>query len=189
MPTLTSLVLNPPAVIAGSPSQGTVTLNGAAPAGGAVVSLSSSATNRATVPATVTIPAGSTSVTFPIQTILAAQEGPVTITAGFGGNLTAQLNLVCLQSIGVIPSQISPGTEATGTLTLTGPVPTPTVANVSSQYPQLVSVPPTVTFPVNTTSVNFPIEAATRSADETSTAVNIIGSLAGVTLSVQLLLI
>src|SRR5262249_9504413 len=73
---LASFVVNPTSVIAGSLSQGTVTLTGRAHAGGAVVALSSSAPNRATVPGTVTIPAGSTSTTFPIQTIQ-AQAGPV----------------------------------------------------------------------------------------------------------------
>ena len=71
---LSSLVVNPQTVIAGTPSQGTITLSGPAPAGGLVVSLTSSATNRATVPPTVTIPAGSTSATFPIQTV-PAQTG------------------------------------------------------------------------------------------------------------------
>jgi len=58
-----------PATVKGSSTQtvtGTVKLNGLAPAGGIVVSLSSSATAAATVPATVTVPAGATSVTFKI---------------------------------------------------------------------------------------------------------------------------
>src|SRR6185436_16344936 len=96
---LSQLVVNPATVIAGTPSQGTVTLSGPAPAGGLVVNLTSSATNRETVPATVTVPAGSTSETFPIQTV-AAQTGAVVIGASAGGvSLNATLNLVRLVSL------------------------------------------------------------------------------------------
>ncbi len=68
LPVLTSLTVNPSSVVGGSPSTGTVTLSGPAPAGGAVVSLSSDNTLAATVPASVTVAAGATSATFPVTT-------------------------------------------------------------------------------------------------------------------------
>ena len=49
---------NPTSVVGGTASQGTVTLTAAAPAGGAVVTMSSSTPGAAAVPATVTVPAG-----------------------------------------------------------------------------------------------------------------------------------
>jgi hypothetical protein len=66
-PTLVSLSLNPTAVVGGKTSTGTVTLSGPAPTGGMKVSLTSSA-GAATVPASVTIPAGKTSATFTVKT-------------------------------------------------------------------------------------------------------------------------
>jgi hypothetical protein len=65
---LSTIRVNPKDVVGGDPSTGTATLTGAAPAGGFVVSLSSDNTAAATVPPSVTIPAGATSATFPITT-------------------------------------------------------------------------------------------------------------------------
>jgi hypothetical protein len=83
---LTSLTLNPTSVI-GNPllgkSTGTVRLNGPAPAGGAVVALSSN--NGAHVPSTVTIPAGATSATFTVTTDIVLISTRATITATYKG--------------------------------------------------------------------------------------------------------
>jgi hypothetical protein len=179
---LSSLTVNPPTVIAGTPSQGTVTLSGPAPAGGVVVNLSSSATNRATVPPTVTVPAGATNATFPIQTI-PAQTGAVIINANVGGvNLTATLNLVRLVSLVVNPPQVGPGQQATGTLALSGPVPVAAVVNLSSSNIQLARVPASVTIPPNAPAFNFPIQTI-QVTGEISATVNISGTLSGVTVS------
>src|SRR5467141_1448548 len=69
-PTLSSVALNPMSVTGGSPSTGTVTLSGPAPSGGAVVSLSSDNKAVAAVPASgsVTVAAGATTATFPVNT-------------------------------------------------------------------------------------------------------------------------
>ncbi len=185
---LSSLILNPTSVIAGNPSQGTVTLNGPAPAGGAIVALSSSAPNRATVPATVTIPAGNTSATFPIQTI-PAQVGPVTITASFGGvSLTAQLTLVRLVSITLNPNQVGPGNPSTATLNLSGPAPAATVVSLASSNPNFVRVPPTVTIPAGSTAFNFQVQTTPTTA-EINITVNVSASLVGVTVAGQLVVI
>lgn len=179
---LSSLTVNPPTVIAGTQSQGTVTLSGPAPAGGVVVNLSSSATNRATVPPTVTIPAGATNATFPIQTI-PAQAGAVIISANVGGvNMTATLNLVRLVSLVVNPPQVGPGQQATGTLALSGPVPVAAVVNLSSSNIQLARVPSSVTIPPNAPAFNFPVQTIPVTG-EISATVNISGTLSGVTVS------
>src|SRR4029077_8164850 len=72
--TLSALSIGPTVISSGSTATGTVTLNGAAPAGGASVALSSSNTGIATVPPSVTVPAGATSATFTItaQTVASA---------------------------------------------------------------------------------------------------------------------
>jgi uncharacterized delta-60 repeat protein len=86
--TLASLSLNPTRVTAPAPSIGAITLSGPAPAGGISVSLRSSETRKATVPATVTIPEGATSATFTITTLtgdLGGGDNKVTISATLGG--------------------------------------------------------------------------------------------------------
>src|SRR5207302_4356270 len=75
--TLSTLSLNPTSVNGGSSSTGTVTLSGAAPSGGAVVNLSSSAP-AATVPSSVTLIAGYTSETFTVNTTTVTASTPVT---------------------------------------------------------------------------------------------------------------
>lgn len=85
---LSSLVLNPTTVKAPATSTGTITLSGTAPAGGTAVALTSSDTNKATVPAAVVVPAGASSVTFTVTTLtnkLGGGNNPVNITASFAG--------------------------------------------------------------------------------------------------------
>ena len=81
-----SLTLNPTTVAGGGSSQGTVTLSAAAPSMGAVVSLSSSNPSVAAVPASVTIPAGSTSQTFTVTTSSVAAPTSVTLSASYSGS-------------------------------------------------------------------------------------------------------
>ena len=83
--TLSALTLSPSSVVGGGASQGTVTLTAAAPTGGAVVTLSSSNTAVAAVPASVAVPAGSTSAGFTVTTAAVTASTPVTISAAYGG--------------------------------------------------------------------------------------------------------
>ena len=96
--TLENLTVNPTTVTAPANSTGTVTLNGAAPAGGVTVTLRSSDTGKATVPSTVTVPQGASSATFVITTLtgrLGGGKNTVTITATLGGSsVSATLNIL-----------------------------------------------------------------------------------------------
>jgi hypothetical protein len=83
-PVLSSLNLNPTTVPGGTTSTGTVRLNANAPFGGIVVTISSSRPRRGVVPPTVTIPAGSNSAGFPINTTAGAKVS-ATISASYGG--------------------------------------------------------------------------------------------------------
>jgi hypothetical protein len=82
--TLNSFTLNPTSVKGGQPSTGTLNFTGTAPAGGAVVSLSSNNTAAATVPATVTVPAGVSSHTFSVTTQPVAANSSASITVKYG---------------------------------------------------------------------------------------------------------
>jgi uncharacterized repeat protein (TIGR03803 family) len=82
---VSSLTLNPSTVSAGSNVNGTVTLNTAAPSGGAVVTLSSSNTGIATVPASVTVQSGKTSANFSGRTQKVTSNSSAVISGSFGG--------------------------------------------------------------------------------------------------------
>lgn len=67
-PTLSSFTVNPGTVNAGQTAIGTVTIPSPAPASGFVVNLGSRVPGSASVPPSVTVPAGATSVSFTITT-------------------------------------------------------------------------------------------------------------------------
>jgi|GEM_PF-1726263 len=90
---IASLSLNPTLVQGATSSTGTVTLTAAAPAGGTAVILSSGNPQAAAVPATVTVPAGATSATFPITTGTVAASTSVPIEATWAGTFTENLTV------------------------------------------------------------------------------------------------
>jgi hypothetical protein len=153
LPTLVSLQLNPTNVIGGQTSQGTLTLSGAAPAGGAVVMLSRS-NKAAIVPASVTIPEGVISASFTVSTNPVASATSVTIAAsynnsGVGATLwigaaaptptptltplptpiltltptSTPLPVPGLSAITLNPTSVRGGLASTGTVTLSVPAP------------------------------------------------------------------
>jgi hypothetical protein len=103
-PTLASLTLNPSSVIGGplvGSSTGTVTLSGPAPSGGAQVTLSSSNNGVASVPSSVTVPAGSTKASFIVNTSIVLFSANATITASYNGT-TKQANLAVNAPLGLL---------------------------------------------------------------------------------------
>jgi len=92
----TALAVSPTSVQGSSNTtvEGQVTLSGAAPPGGVVVSLSSSNTNAATVPSTVSIPPGQTKGTFIVSHSKVTTQTSVTLTATLNGaSATATLTV------------------------------------------------------------------------------------------------
>jgi trimeric autotransporter adhesin len=84
-PALSSLSLSPTTVTGGESATGMVTLTAAAPPGGMTVTLLSSNTAVATVPASVTVPDGATSATFTVSTSSVSNDTSVTISASHDG--------------------------------------------------------------------------------------------------------
>jgi hypothetical protein len=82
---LSAVSVSPTSVVGGSPAQGTVTLTGGAPSGGALVSLSSANPSVAAVPASVTVASGASSVTFGVTTSSVSANTSVSITATYNG--------------------------------------------------------------------------------------------------------
>lgn len=183
--TLTAVAVDPASVDGGAASTGTVTLSAAAPAGGATVNLTSS-DPAAIVPASVVVPEGAASATFPVTTGTVSTATPVTITAAFGGaTVTAALTVnpaatptgPMVTAVTVDPAGVDGGAASTGTVTLSAPAPAggATVTLTSSDAAAAV-VPASVVIPEGATSITFPV---TTNAVTTATPVTITASFGG----------
>ena len=190
--TLSSLALDPTSVVGGvQSSTGTVTLSGPAPAGDAQVLLSSSNTAVASVPSSVTVPAGATSATFTVTTSTVAASTSVTISASYGGvSKTAALTVTPsapppLSSLALNPASVVGGAQSsTGTVTLSGPAPAGGAqVTLSSSNTAVASVPFSVTVPAGATIANFTVYT---SVVLFSTSVNISASSNGTTRTASL---
>ena len=183
-----SLTLNPTSVVGGPNSQGTVTLSWPAPSGGATVTLTSSNTAAAQVPASVVVPAAATSATFTITTSAVSSPTSSTISASFGGTTpTAPLTVAhatpTLLSVALNPTNVLGGGSSQGTVTLSGPAlgggatVTLTSSNTATaQVPASVIVPAaasSATFTITTSAVNSStsavISASYNSSSQTAT--------------------
>jgi hypothetical protein len=189
--TLSSLSVNPAAATGGQPATGTVTLTGPAPAGGAVVALSS-ANPAAIVAASVIIPANLTSANFTINSLAVASPTAGNITASFSGvNKSTIITVnpaitVILSSVTLTPSVIAGGSTSVGTVNLTGPAPAGgVVVTIMSNKPSKASVPASVVITAGSTSASFNI---TTTSVKWKTIVTIIASHGGLKKSAKLIL-
>jgi hypothetical protein len=178
---LSSVSLNPGSVNGVSKSTGTATLTGAAPAGGVVVTLSSSNTAAATVPASVTVAATATTATFTVTPGAVTAATSVTITATFGGvskTATVTVNPVALSTVSLSPATVTGGTNSTGTVTLNGSAPTGgTVVTLSSSNTAAATVPASVKVAAGATTATF---TATSKAASAATSVTVTATYNGV---------
>jgi Putative Ig domain len=85
-PTVASVTLNPTSVIGGTSLQGTVTLSGPALNGGATVTLTSSNTAAAQVPASVVVAAAASSATFTVTTSSVSSSTSSVISASYNSS-------------------------------------------------------------------------------------------------------
>jgi hypothetical protein len=103
--TLTSLTLNSSNIVSGSTVQGTVMLGQPAASGGVAVSLLSSNPAAASVPNTVTVPAGQFSATFTVSSFAVTVPTPVTISGTFVATSSATLTVT--QALPPAPGSIA----------------------------------------------------------------------------------
>jgi uncharacterized repeat protein (TIGR03803 family) len=189
---LSSLAINPNTVASGATTTGTVTLNAAAPSGGAVVGLSSD-NSFALVPATVTVAAGATTGTFTITTKTGVLSNTaVTITASLG-NSTVQASMtitpgssssVNLSSLVLNPASVRGGDSSTGTVTLSAAAPSNGArVTLASSNTSVATVPSSVTVQAGRTSASFSVRTQNVSSQK---VVTISGTFAGVTKSAGL---
>jgi hypothetical protein len=189
--TLASVAVTPTSVVGPASATGTATLTAAAPTGGAVVTLSSNNTAVATVPASVTVPAGATSATFTVTTTAVSTSTTVTLTGTYSGtSRTATLTVTpppppaSLNTLTLIPTSVTGGGTAQGTVTLTSAAPTGgAVVSLSSSNTAVATVPASVTVAAGATSATFTV---TTSTVTTSTAVSNSGTYGGTTRSATL---
>lgn len=191
--TLSSLTLYTTSVNAGTPvPSNRVALTRMAPPGGASVSLSSSHPAVAGVPASIVVPAGTTSSPpFTITTGAVDTTTAVTITSSFGGvTRTATLTIypVVMQSVVLYPTSLKGGaSSASHRVTLTRPAP-PGGATVllTSSDPARVQLPASVFVPAGST--NSATFTTTTSAVSAATPIAISASFGGVTRTATLTL-
>jgi hypothetical protein len=178
----------PPRENGGVPIGGIVMLNGQAPAGGAVVSLSSSSA-AASPPATVTVPAGVESVSFTMPTKRVSADTPVTITATWrGASVQARTTLTPQPpptSITLDPATTTGWSGSFGRVTAADPRDADITFSLSTSRPDLVQIPNSVIVPQFAAAGGFDIGTVPVS---TRTLVTISVSGGGVTLSATLTL-
>ena len=116
LPGVQSLVLNPASVTGGANSVVTITLSGAAPQGGAVVTLWNGNPAAATIPASVMVLAGARTATFNASTSAVTVTTPLSLLATYNGtNKSAVLTVIPSATPPPLPPQ-----GATLTVTATG---------------------------------------------------------------------
>jgi hypothetical protein len=180
LPILLSLTVSPATVTGGASATGTVTLDRAAPAGGAVVSLSASNPSAATVPAGVTVAAGSSSATFTVASKPVAATASLTVTASYRGvGRTAPLTVeaAVLSGLTLTPASMAGGCgSSTGKVTLSGKAPTGGLVVALTDDIPAAAVPASVTVPAGASSATFPVPTTTVTAAQSGT---VTASLSG----------
>jgi hypothetical protein len=167
-PSLSSLTLSSPTVLAGGTVTATLRLTSPAPAGGAVVRLQGSMEGQVIVPQSVTIPAGSISATF---TTSPAPETPfprwVFIQGSYGtsGGLQARILEIdpapgpaTLLAIGPASQDLIGGNSGRASVALVIPAPPGGgVVSLTTDNPSIIHVPATVTIPGGNSASSFAI--------------------------------
>ncbi|MFA6288589.1 MAG: S8 family serine peptidase [Opitutaceae bacterium] len=180
-----SLTLTAPATIAENTTgaTGTITVNPPA-AQSLTITLTSGNPSAATVPATVVVPAGYPSVTFPITPVNdTAIDGDQTtvITAAVTGwtSATSTLTVTDNEQRTLTLSgatSVEEGDTASVTLDLSGTLATDLVVILSSANPAQLTVPATVTIPAGQTSVSFQVQTVEDATQNGSRTIQISAS-------------
>ena len=157
-----------------------------APPVNTTVTLSSSNTSIATVTSSVTVTAGSmTPATQP--TVTGNNFGSATITASAYGYVTASEAVPVSDTIAFPSNTLTINGSGTQNLSLTLSAPAPAggfVINLSSSNTSVATVPSTVTFAQNSTSVNVPVTAPGLTFGTTTITASELPNIAATTATV-----
>jgi RHS repeat-associated protein len=168
---LSQLTLVPTQVQGGKRALGTVGLNKVAPAGGALIRLTSTASDL-TFPKTVLVAAGSTTATFNIDTPVVSADRTVSLAATDGRKrFEATLTLVKenatveLVSVTTTEAVVPSGASTVGTVTLAAPAPTAGVRVRLAVSVGTITVPKDVYVAPNTSTATFSVTTSTVRED------------------------
>jgi hypothetical protein len=184
-PTLATISLNPTSVVGGQQAQGTVSLTSGAPAGGALVTLSSNNAGAVMLPPNVTVAGGGTSASFAVTTNAVAASTPVLIS-GIYADTTRSSTLTVLapaaaaelSAVSVSPASVPGGTTSQGRVTLSAAAPAGGFAVALSSNSVAATPPANVSVPQGATSATFGVATTAVAA---STSATITANAAGVT--------
>lgn len=190
---VSALGCSPASVNSGASTTCTVTVNQPAPAGGATIALSVN-NPLLTVPASVTVAAGSTNATFTATAGALATTETATVTAALNGSIqTANVTLVgtvLLSGLVCDSTDLDAGQSANCTVTLSAPAPTGGVAvSVSADSPAL-TVPASVNVPDGSPTATFAATATSTPPDGGATqTISVTAELNGASQSEPLRLV
>ncbi len=184
------LTITPAALAEGNAAQGTLTRNTQAkPA--LAVSLTSSNPSLVGVPANVTIPAGSASVTFPVQAVedqIAGPGGSSVVTARATGFTPANATVTVTDNdtprlaLAVASTLLSEGgPSTTATLSRNTPTDVDLTVTLQSSDTNSITVPATVTIPAGQQSVTFAVTPVDNSVSDGTREVIVSATRAGFT--------
>src|SRR3954465_13055974 len=184
-PTLSGFSVSPTDIVSGSSTQGIVQLVTSAPAGGGVVTLTSSNPAVLQVPPTVSVPAGNNSTSFPITTTSTSVFTTVEVDASAGGvtrsafvNLAAGATAPSLVSLAVTPTSVAGGSNATGTVRLSSAAPSGGVlVTLATGNQSVAQPPPIVTVPAGQSQANFTVTTSPVAANTQVTLTAFSGSV------------
>jgi formylglycine-generating enzyme required for sulfatase activity len=154
-----TLIVTPNVIIGGNSAVGTITLQSNAPAGGQVVTLVSKSVD-VIVPATVTVPVGAISATFPVTTRISSIDYSAAIDAeadGAGVGTTVLIKRVTPKSVTFVPSTVPGGNASVGTVTLSVAAPAGGAVVQLKSTSSFVTVPASVTVAEGKTTATFDI--------------------------------
>jgi thermitase len=155
-----SVAVSPAAITGGQSATLTVRLTMPAPAGGVQVSLQSNAP-QASLPASVIVPAGQSSMSVQVATHPVAQRVHATLTAALNGSqasTTLTISPPAPISLTLSPSTVAGGSSATASVLLNGSAPPGGLwLRVSHNNPNRVWTPSQVYVPAGMRSVRFTV--------------------------------
>jgi hypothetical protein len=157
----TGVSFAPGVVVGGNTSTGRVSLNGPAGPDGAVVTLVSSSP-KVTVPATVTVPAGASSVNFTASTVTIPSNINATVRATF--NSVTATGTIAVQApkpstLMYNPTVLTGGKTGVGQVTLNGKAPAGGYEVLLTADNGIFTIPASVTVAEGATSATFPVSA------------------------------
>jgi len=183
-----SVTFAPSSIVGGNTSVGTVTLNVAAPAGGATVILKSTSP-LVTLPTSVTVAEGQTTATFDISTSVTPRTILASIQAAAAGvKVSGVLTVsgVNVVSVTLAPNTVHGGTSTTGSVNLNTNAPTGGLTVQLYTLTGIAGAPTSVTVAAGQKTATFTVTTVPVSA---SAQTQIVGKYLGVvktaTLTVQ----